>query len=50
MNKHNRVTTFFTEAKLFAVLQTAKEEIYLFQLMMSLTLILFKILIIKYDN
>lgn len=50
MNKHKTVITFFIKAKLLAVLQTAKKAIKLSQLMKFLTLILLKILQIKYDN
>lgn len=49
-NKQDMVTMSSTEAELLAVLQTAREAIYLFCLIKALTLVLPKALMIKCDN
>ena len=49
-NKQDTVTTFTTEAELFAVSQTVREAIYLSRLMKALKLILPEALTIKSNN
>lgn len=49
-NKQDMVTMSSTEAELLAVLQTAREAIYLFCLIKALILVLPKALMIKCDN
>lgn len=49
-NKQDTVTNLSTEAELLAILQTAKEEIYLSYLMQPLKLVISEVLTIEYDN
>lgn len=49
-NKQDIVTTFSTEAELLAVLQTAKEAIYLARLMKALKLVLSEALTVECNN
>ena len=49
-NKQNTITTSSIKVELLVVSQMAKEAIYFSWLMKSLTLILLKVLTIKYDN
>ncbi len=49
-NKQDIVTTSSSEAELLAILQTAKEAIYLFRLMQALKLVIPQAFTIGFDN